>query len=106
MKISLVIPMYNEGSIIEDAVKTFSEFLASAFEDWELIFVEINIDLFDAFLMPLKFFLAFINIIPGSVNTIVFVRTVVDTHREFRCSWSIKGHLNWREKAILSLLPM
>lgn len=40
MKISLVIPMYNEGSIIEDAVKTFSEFLASAFEDWELIFVD------------------------------------------------------------------
>ena len=32
--------MYNEGSIIEDAVKTFSEFLASAFENWELIFVD------------------------------------------------------------------
>ena len=40
MKISLVIPMYNESSIIEGAVKTFSEYLASTFEDWELIFVD------------------------------------------------------------------
>ncbi len=40
MKISLVIPMYNESSIIEDAVKTFSEYMAARFEDWELIFVD------------------------------------------------------------------
>lgn len=40
MKISLVIPMYNESSIIENAVKTFSEYMAARFEDWELIFVD------------------------------------------------------------------
>ncbi len=40
MKISLVIPIYNENSIIEDAIKTFSGYMASAFEDWELIFVD------------------------------------------------------------------
>lgn len=40
MKISLVVPMYNESSIIDDAVKTFSSYLAQTFEDWELIFVD------------------------------------------------------------------
>lgn len=40
MKFSLVIPMYNESSIIDDAVKTFSEYMARTFEDWELIFVD------------------------------------------------------------------
>ena len=40
MKVSLVIPMYNEGSIIEGAIKTFSEYLKSKYEDWELIFVD------------------------------------------------------------------
>ena len=40
MKISLVIPMYNESSIIDGALKTFSEYMKSAFEDWELIFVD------------------------------------------------------------------
>lgn len=40
MKISLVVPMYNESSIIDDAVKTFSSYLAKTFEDWELIFVD------------------------------------------------------------------
>ncbi len=40
MKISLIIPMYNESLIAADAVKTFSEHMASSFEDWELIFVD------------------------------------------------------------------
>lgn len=40
MKISLVIPMYNESSIIDGAIKTFSEYLKSKYEDWELIFVD------------------------------------------------------------------
>ena len=40
MKVSLVIPMYNESSIIEGAIKTFSEYLKSKYEDWELIFVD------------------------------------------------------------------
>lgn len=40
MKISLVIPMYNESSIIEDAVNTFSSYMQKRFEDWELIFVD------------------------------------------------------------------
>ena len=40
MKVSLVIPMYNESSIIEGAIKTFSEYLKSKYEDWELIYVD------------------------------------------------------------------
>ena len=40
MKISLVIPMYNESSIIEQAVGTFSSSMEKRFEDWELIFVD------------------------------------------------------------------
>ncbi len=40
MKISLIIPMYNESLIAEEAVKTFSAYMASTFEDWELIFVD------------------------------------------------------------------
>lgn len=40
MKISLIIPMYNEQLIADEAVKTFSEFMRGAFEDWELIFVD------------------------------------------------------------------
>lgn len=39
MKVSLVIPMYNEMSIIEDAIKTFSNYMKSTFEDWEIVFV-------------------------------------------------------------------
>ena len=39
MKVSVVIPMYNESSIIDGAIKTFSEYLKANFEDWELIFV-------------------------------------------------------------------
>ena len=40
MKISLVIPMYNESSIIEQALSTFSSYMEKRFEDWELIFVD------------------------------------------------------------------
>lgn len=40
MKISLIIPMYNESSIISDAVNTFSSYMEKRFEDWELIFVD------------------------------------------------------------------
>ena len=40
MKISLVIPMYNESSIIDEALETFSSYMAQTFEDWELIFVD------------------------------------------------------------------
>ncbi len=40
MKISLIIPMYNESAIIADAVKTFSTHMANTYEDWELIFVD------------------------------------------------------------------
>ena len=40
MKVSLIIPMYNESSIIDGALKTFSDYMRSAFEDWELIFVD------------------------------------------------------------------
>ena len=40
MKISLIIPMYNESSIIHEALDTFSSYMAETFEDWELIFVD------------------------------------------------------------------
>ena len=40
MKISLVIPMYNESSIINEALETFSSYMDKRFEDWELIFVD------------------------------------------------------------------
>ena len=40
MKVSLVIPMYNESSIIDEALQTFSSYMAETFEDWELIFVD------------------------------------------------------------------
>ena len=40
MKISLIIPMYNESSIIHEALNTFSSYMAETFEDWELIFVD------------------------------------------------------------------
>lgn len=40
MKISLIIPMYNESSIIHEALNTFSSYMAKTFEDWELIFVD------------------------------------------------------------------
>lgn len=40
MKISLIIPMYNESSIIDDALATFGGYMKEHFEDWELIFVD------------------------------------------------------------------
>ena len=40
MKLSLIVPMYNESSIIADSAKVFSEYLAANFEDYELIFVD------------------------------------------------------------------
>jgi dolichyl-phosphate beta-glucosyltransferase len=40
MKISLIIPMYNEKSIIGDAVKTFGGYMKERFGEWELIFVD------------------------------------------------------------------
>ncbi len=40
MKISLVIPMYNESAIIEQAVETFSAYMKKTFRDFELIFVD------------------------------------------------------------------
>ena len=38
MKISLVIPMYNESSIIADAAKTLSEYMSENFDEYEIIF--------------------------------------------------------------------
>ena len=40
MKISLVIPMYNESSIIKDTALTVSEYMQKHFEDYEVIFVD------------------------------------------------------------------
>jgi dolichyl-phosphate beta-glucosyltransferase len=40
MKISLIIPMYNESSIINEAIETFGGYMEKTFEDWELIFVD------------------------------------------------------------------
>lgn len=40
MKVSLVIPMYNESSIVNEAVATFSDYMKKTFEDFELIFVD------------------------------------------------------------------
>ncbi len=40
MKISVIIPMYNESSIIEDSIKQFQTYMEKTFEDFELIFVD------------------------------------------------------------------
>ena len=40
MKISLVIPMYNESSIIKNTAETLSEYMKSTFEDYEVLFVD------------------------------------------------------------------
>ena len=40
MKVSLVLPMYNESSIVNEAVATFSDYMKKTFEDFELIFVD------------------------------------------------------------------
>ena len=38
MKFSLIIPMYNEKSIIADTAKTLSDYMSSHFEDYEILF--------------------------------------------------------------------
>ncbi len=38
MKISLIIPMYNESKIIADTAKTLSEYMSANFTDYEIIF--------------------------------------------------------------------
>ena len=38
MKVSLIIPMYNESSIINDTLKTVSDYMESAFSDYEVLF--------------------------------------------------------------------
>ena len=40
MKLSLIVPMYNESAIIADSAKTYSEYLSAQFPDYELIFVD------------------------------------------------------------------
>ncbi|MBO4422185.1 MAG: glycosyltransferase [Clostridia bacterium] len=40
MKLSVIIPMYNESSIIEGSVRTFDEYLSSNSDDYELIFAD------------------------------------------------------------------
>ena len=40
MKLSLIVPMYNEAPIIEDTARTYVEYLSNHFEDYELIFVD------------------------------------------------------------------
>ena len=40
MKLSLIVPMYNEAAIIEETAKTYHEYLSEAFPDHELIFVD------------------------------------------------------------------
>ena len=38
MKLSVIIPMYNESSIIDSSVRQFNNYLSEHFEDYELIF--------------------------------------------------------------------
>lgn len=38
MKISLVIPMYNESGIIADTARTLSEYMSKSFDDYEILF--------------------------------------------------------------------
>jgi len=38
MKISLVIPMYNESGIIADTARSLSEYMSSHFDDYEILF--------------------------------------------------------------------
>ena len=40
MKITLIIPMYNESSIIHEAIDTFYGYMKDHFADWEMIFVD------------------------------------------------------------------
>ena len=38
MKVSVVIPMYNEGAVIENTARTLSEYMSGIFEDYEIVF--------------------------------------------------------------------
>jgi len=40
MKLSLIVPMYNEAAIIEATAKTYTDYLTKTFASWELIFVD------------------------------------------------------------------
>lgn len=40
MKLSLIVPMYNEASIICDTARTLTDYLQTAFDDYELLFVD------------------------------------------------------------------
>ena len=40
MRLSLIVPMYNEAAIIEATAKTYADYLSATFADWELIFVD------------------------------------------------------------------
>ena len=40
MKLSLIVPMYNEAAIIEETAKTYATYLAATFPEYELIFVD------------------------------------------------------------------
>ena len=40
MKFSLIVPMYNESKIIQDTVRTLTDYLQANFDDYELIFAD------------------------------------------------------------------
>lgn len=40
MKVSVIIPMYNENKIIADTAKTLSDFMEKSFCDYEIVFVD------------------------------------------------------------------
>ena len=40
MKVSVIIPMYNESRIIADTAKRLSDYMSGAFEDYEIIFCD------------------------------------------------------------------
>lgn len=40
MKLSLIVPMYNEREIIADTVRALTAYLGERFEDWELLLVD------------------------------------------------------------------
>ena len=40
MKVSVIIPMYNENKIIADTAKTLSAFMDKSFSDYEIVFVD------------------------------------------------------------------
>ena len=40
MKLSVIVPMYNESSIIGESVRAFDEYLEKNYDDYELISAE------------------------------------------------------------------